>query len=342
MYCFLLPPITSPGSFTFFDVDLDGSPLLSLQKSVKQTFQLLVSNCLFSHLRRPPSLFPADGSFVGTSSDPAAHEFKKCYDQHYGVGVSIRSLYAIAALITGRQMYRVGKREKKSPPAAMCIEADERVLQPNTPVAPGGTRRTSSTCCRRSHWLPLLKKLAAAKETTVIKMSLSMSLSSNNATARSPVRHLGRADFADFEREQDDMSTSQGSQTDGSSSAPSSSGSKKRSVRSGKGKSSIEVPVLKLSLEDVVPKILVAATIERWIAQLTSDPNYDELLNFFLTYRTYISAVALSLPPTHLPLALCPAAANIDAGQGGAARRAGADVCGDPVALDLFHSGLLA
>ena len=39
--------------------------------------------------------------------------------------------------------------------------------------------------------------------------------------------------------------------------------------------------------------MLVAATIERWIVQLTSELNYDELLIFFLTYRTYISAVDL-------------------------------------------------
>lgn len=40
-------------------------------------------------------------------------------------------------------------------------------------------------------------------------------------------------------------------------------------------------------------KVLVAATIERWLAQLTSELNYDELLIFFLTYRTYISALDL-------------------------------------------------
>lgn len=40
-------------------------------------------------------------------------------------------------------------------------------------------------------------------------------------------------------------------------------------------------------------KVLIAATIERWIAQLTSELNYDELLIFFLTYRTYVSAVDL-------------------------------------------------
>lgn len=41
-------------------------------------------------------------------------------------------------------------------------------------------------------------------------------------------------------------------------------------------------------------RILLAATIERWLAQLTSDLDYDELLNFFLTYRTYIGALDLA------------------------------------------------
>ena len=40
-------------------------------------------------------------------------------------------------------------------------------------------------------------------------------------------------------------------------------------------------------------RVLMAATIERWIAQLTSQFDYDELLIFFLTYRTYIDALDL-------------------------------------------------
>ncbi|PVG00084.1 ras GEF [Serendipita vermifera] len=40
-------------------------------------------------------------------------------------------------------------------------------------------------------------------------------------------------------------------------------------------------------------KAIVAATIERWIAQLTSENESFELLCFFLTYRTYISGVDL-------------------------------------------------
>ena len=40
-------------------------------------------------------------------------------------------------------------------------------------------------------------------------------------------------------------------------------------------------------------RVLVAATIERWLAQLTSALDYDELLVFFLTYRSYITALDL-------------------------------------------------
>ncbi|CAE6478269.1 unnamed protein product, partial [Rhizoctonia solani] len=35
---------------------------------------------------------------------------------------------------------------------------------------------------------------------------------------------------------------------------------------------------------------IMAATIERWVAQLTSELNYDSLLIFFLTYRAFVSA----------------------------------------------------
>lgn len=41
-------------------------------------------------------------------------------------------------------------------------------------------------------------------------------------------------------------------------------------------------------------RVMLAATIERWVAQLTSEFNYDELLDFFLTYRTYITPVDLA------------------------------------------------
>lgn len=56
---------------------------------------------------------------------------------------------------------------------------------------------------------------------------------------------------------------------------------------------SVSVPNVRIDGDGATAKVLIAATIERWIAQLTSELDYDELLNFFLTYRTYISAVDL-------------------------------------------------
>ncbi|KAG1842379.1 hypothetical protein DFJ58DRAFT_855296 [Suillus subalutaceus] len=80
----------------------------------------------------------------------------------------------------------------------------------------------------------------------------------------------------------DDVSVSQSSR--GGMSSPSNS-------RRGRGLT--DVPIVRIDGEGITTKVLIAATIERWIAQLTSDLDYDELLNFFLTYRTYISAVDL-------------------------------------------------
>jgi GDP/GTP exchange factor required for growth at low temperature len=55
------------------------------------------------------SSLSADGSFVETSSGPAARELKRRYDQYLGVNKDVRSPYAITAFINqhGRQMYRV-------------------------------------------------------------------------------------------------------------------------------------------------------------------------------------------------------------------------------------------
>ena len=73
-----------------------------------------------------------------------------------------------------------------------------------------------------------------------------------------------------------------------------SSGTRSSSLSKRKGKAkNPEVPNLRLTSGDGVQKVIIAASIERWIAQLTSELNYDELLNFFLTYRAYIGAMDL-------------------------------------------------
>jgi GDP/GTP exchange factor required for growth at low temperature len=131
--------------------------------------------------------------------------------------------------------------------------------------------------------LPRLDKLSPwSPETTVIKMSLE---ADDSAVPRDDPRFVIWGEFTS-EREQDDFSISQGSFTDLSSSTNSSIVSRKRSTKG---------PPSELSLVRLPSgqKVIVAATIERWIAQLTGELNYDELLIFFLTYRTYITAVDL-------------------------------------------------
>ncbi|KAG6331060.1 hypothetical protein ID866_8029 [Astraeus odoratus] len=133
--------------------------------------------------------------------------------------------------------------------------------------------------------LPLLDLLSpdSAGETT-IKMSLR---TDDSAAPRDDPRFVLWGDIQPTsDPDGDDMSLSQGSRTGISS--PSAS-------RRGKSR---DVPRLPVSADDPTSvsgsrRVIIAATIERWIAHLTSELNYDELLNFFLTYRTYISAVDL-------------------------------------------------
>ena len=133
--------------------------------------------------------------------------------------------------------------------------------------------------------LPLPDKLSPdCAQTTVIKMSLA---ADETAAPRDDPRFVIWGEFV-ADRERDDQSISQGSITDLSSSH-SSNASRKRSTKG----PPMDLPSLRLSPGLEMQKVVVAATIERWIAQLTSELNYDELLNFFLTYRTYITAVDL-------------------------------------------------
>ena len=133
--------------------------------------------------------------------------------------------------------------------------------------------------------LPLLDRLFpdSAGETT-IRMSLR---ADDSASPRDDPRFvLWGETLPTSDLDADDLSLSQGSLTGMSSPAAS---------RKGKSR---DIPSLRVSSDDPTSnpnsrRVIIAGTIERWIAQLTSELNYDELLNFFLTYRTYISAVDL-------------------------------------------------
>ncbi|KAF9450741.1 ras GEF [Macrolepiota fuliginosa MF-IS2] len=119
--------------------------------------------------------------------------------------------------------------------------------------------------------------------TTVIKLSLS---ADDTAAPRDDPRFVIWGEpHPDWDH--DDHSVSRDSFTDISTTA--SSLSKRRSKVKGRQSDASRIS----TKGSPAPKVLLAATIERWIAQLTSDLNYDELLNFFLTYRTYVSAIDL-------------------------------------------------
>lgn len=130
--------------------------------------------------------------------------------------------------------------------------------------------------------LPLLDRFSPeTADTTVIKFSLS---SDDTAAPRDDPRFVIWGQLqADLDY--DDHSASRDSFTNVSTSSLSKRKSKARGRQSDASRASIQ--------GSPASKILLAATIERWIAQLTSDLNYDELLNFFLTYRTYVTATDL-------------------------------------------------
>lgn len=90
---------------------------------------------------------------------------------------------------------------------------------------------------------------------------------------------------------QDEFSASH---TNVSSGANSSHTSRRKSGRASKHASVPADPTASPEGQDERPRrVLVAATIERWIAQLTSERNADELSNFFLTYRSHINSIEL-------------------------------------------------
>ncbi|KAJ7835986.1 hypothetical protein B0H13DRAFT_2678240 [Mycena leptocephala] len=79
----------------------------------------------------------SDGSFVETSSGAAARELKRRYDAHYGVGISVRSPYAITSLINHPQglVGHLSARNREKRPPSGCDVRGHRpaVSQPNTP-----------------------------------------------------------------------------------------------------------------------------------------------------------------------------------------------------------------
>ncbi|KAH8112047.1 ras GEF [Phellopilus nigrolimitatus] len=152
------------------------------------------------------------------------------------------------------------------------------------------------------HGLPMLDSLSADSRQPTIKMSLS---ALDGAVPRDDPRFViwgdVSADDGAGAAEKASLHESASAQSRPHSHTFSSSHSRKRSLRGAPPEvrepsperrgaddatSSVDDP-------DGARRVLMAATIERWIAQLTSQFDYDELLIFFLTYRTYIDAMDL-------------------------------------------------
>ncbi|CCM05908.1 uncharacterized protein FIBRA_08146 [Fibroporia radiculosa] len=141
-----------------------------------------------------------------------------------------------------------------------------------------------------SRGLPALDRISATHEETTIKLSLK---ADESAAPRDDPRFVIWGEVEpDLLDEPENLSRS--SITDLSSG--NSVVSQKRSLKEkgqAKEKGHCDSVPPPDSPSDCPTKMLVAATIERWIAQLTSELDYDELLVFLLTYRTYISAMDL-------------------------------------------------
>ena len=137
--------------------------------------------------------------------------------------------------------------------------------------------------------LPTLDKIMASPQETTIRLSLR---ADDSVAPRDDPRFVI---WAEVDAERDAYEEFGASSATDMSSAQSHSGASRRrmgrasTLVSGESSSSASL----LGGQKETKKMLVAATIERWIAQLTSELNYDELLIFFLTYRTYVSAVDL-------------------------------------------------
>lgn len=121
---------------------------------------------------------------------------------------------------------------------------------------------------------------------------IKMSIEAESASPKDDPRFVIWGEYV-VNPEADDLSASLDSLTDVSSSH--SIGGTPSHTRSRRGKSinAADVPALRVPPGEVTQKVIIAATPERWLAQLTSNLNYEELLNFFLTYRHYLTSLDL-------------------------------------------------
>lgn len=199
---------------------------------------------------------------------------------------------------TSPRSVRTGKlRAARNSDESMQIPEDEPLSQPDTPVVEEKTFEPLAEDSMLSRYpidptvfdvlqnykgIPVIDSIAADPNQTTIRLSLK---TEESAAPKDDPRFViwGEVETDEFggvspQRSTTDMSSSQ------------SIASRRKST---KERPDSTTPHVSVPTGDSSKRVVVAATIERWVAQLTSELNYDELLIFFLTYRTYISALDL-------------------------------------------------
>ena len=141
---------------------------------------------------------------------------------------------------------------------------------------------------QNSRGLPALDRLSPTSQETTIKLSLK---AEESAAPRDDPRFVIWGEVEPEDSEEISISMSQA--TDPSASSVRSGMARRRSTKGKSISKPEEVLTPPMSPKEGPTRMILAATIERWIAQITSELNYDELIVFLLTYRTYVSALDL-------------------------------------------------
>lgn len=257
---------------------------------------------------------PSTGNPSQSFNAHVAFEIRPTIQQPFGLGVAfdtpsmkqpflhptrqLHEQHSFESTQTARQTNSDSQEDRSRPPSALRArpsllkiqlipveQQDEMYL-----LSPGTANLTQYSTrvfdvLQTFRGLPLLDRFSPeVVDTTVIKLSLS---ADDTAAPRDDPRFVIWGErIMDWDHDDHSVSCDSyiGNSIDGSGSF-----SRRRNKAKGRPSDASHSS----SCNGPPSKILLAATIERWIAQLTSDLNYDELLNFFLTYRTYVTAIDL-------------------------------------------------
>ena len=300
------PPVTSINttvSAPSHDIFADVMSWNSVPPSpISSGSQLRSSRSFYTPSERPSDCQPDDPTL-----DIIRHPFGKgvLFDvpswhspSHLSSQPVLREMQSFESGLTARadpspRFGRTGKlRAARLSDDSVQIPEDEQLSQPDTPVLDQPTFQPLVEDLVLSQYhtdlydvlqnykgIPVIDSIAADPNQTTIRLSLQVE---ESAVPKDDPRFVI---WGEVEAQESSPARSTTELSSGHSVS-----SRRKSTR---GRPDSSAPSLHVPPGDRSKRVLVAATIERWIAQLTSELNYDELLIFFLTYRTYVSALDL-------------------------------------------------